>query len=295
MSRRALLQGLTALAASGAASSLAPVQAVAEDSAKLTGIHFGAQTNAWRINPNDFDSLLAVLAEVRKVGYEGFETGFANVKQQFPHAAEARQRIASTGLTFFGVHIFLPAERYDPQTKIAPRSLYEQVARGGVALGARHLIFSSIPTSGAEELRRKAAALNVAGQFAKQLGIALAYHNEKNTEGVGELDALYVATDPEYVSFLLDAGHAYLAGVEVPAFLGKHHRRIVGIHLRDFRDGAQVPLGEGTFPLIQTAAVLKEVKWQGWALNEEEREDGTKAGLKFIEPAFQAMQRAFEA
>lgn len=295
MSRRAALQGLTALAAGGVLNSIVSGQAFAEEAPESAGIRFGAQTNAWHVDPNSFDSLLAVLAQVRQVGYAGFETGFANVRQQFPRAAEARQRIASTGLVFFGVHIFLPAERYDPQTKIAPRSLYEEVARDGAALGARHLIFSSVPTSDAEDLLHKAAGLNAAGQFARKLGIALAYHNEKNNEGARELDALYAATDPEYVSFLLDAGHAYLAGIDVPAFLREHHRRIVGIHLRDFRDGKQVPLGQGTFPLAEAAAALKQVNWQGWALNEEEREDGTKAGLKFIEPAFQAMQRAFEA
>ncbi len=283
---------MAAVSVGGAATGWRPVWG--ENVAVRPGIHFGAQTNAWRIDPQDFHSFLAVLDQIRQVGYAGFETGFANVRQQFPHAAEARQRIAGTGLNFFGVHIFLPPDRYDPKAKIAPASLYEQVAVGGAALGARHLIFSSVPTRDAEELREKAAGLNVAGKYGKTLGIPLAYHNEQNTEGTSELEALYAATDPEYVWFLLDAGHAYRAGVDVPAFLRKHHRRIIGIHLRDFREGKQVPLGEGTFPLAEVAAVLKRAGWRGWVLNEEEREDGTKAGLKFIKPAFHAMQRAFE-
>jgi hypothetical protein len=38
---------------------------------------------------------------------------------------------------------------------------------------------------------------------------------------------------------------------------------------------------------------LTYLKWQGWVLNEEEREDGSKLGLKVMEPSFQALQKAF--
>lgn len=291
VSRRAALEGMLAIAAVSAA---APLRASLGADAR-SRIRFGAQTNAWKVDPHHFDSLLGVLKEIRSVGLSGFETGFANVMDQFSNAAQARQRIAETGLTFFGVHIFLPTEKYDPQTRIAPASLYEKVVPGAAALGAKHLIFSSVPTTNAEELRRKAEGLNKAGRFASQSGIRVAYHNEKNQEGATELEALYAATDPQYVSFLLDCGHAYLAGVDVPAFVQKHASRIVGLHLRDFRNGAQVPLGQGTFPLEQTAAALKQVRWSGWVLNEEERTDGPKAGLKFIEPAFHSAEQAFRS
>jgi hypothetical protein len=44
--------------------------------------------------------------------------------------------------------------------------------------------------------------------------------------------------------FLLDAGHAYRGGADVPAFLRKHHDRIFALHLRDYNNGQQVPLGQ---------------------------------------------------
>jgi sugar phosphate isomerase/epimerase len=83
--------------------------------------------------------------------------------------------------------------------------------------------------------------------FAKNLGLRIAYHNEKNDEGEKELEALLAATDVKYVSFLLDAGHAYLSGMDVPAFLHKHSGKIIGIHLRDFRDGSRFPSGKVLF------------------------------------------------
>ena len=258
-------------------------------------IRLGAQTNAWPIDPAHFDTFLGVLSQIKQVGYTGFETGFLNLRSHFNAPEPARRSIASSGLTFFGIHIFLPPERWDPATHLPPTALYQEVARGGVALGAQHLIFSGTSSPTTDDLKRKIAGLNDAGAFSKSVGLPLAYHNHwwEFQSKVGEIEALYAETDPGLVSFLLDAGHAYRGGADVPAFLRQHHQRIVALHLRDYRDGQQVPLGSGTFPLAEVAAALTHLRWKGWVLNEEEREDGSKLGLKVMEPSFQALRKAF--
>ena len=258
-------------------------------------IRLGAQTNAWPIDPAHFDTFLGVLSQIKQVGYTGFETGFLNLRSHFNAPEPARRSIASSGLTFFGIHIFLPPERWDPATHLPPTALYQEIARGGAALGAQHLIFSGTPSPTTDDLKRKIAGLNDAGAFSKSVGLPLAYHNHwwEFQSKVGEIEALYAETDPGLVSFLLDAGHAYRGGADVPAFLRQHHQRIVALHLRDYQDGKQVPLGSGTFPLAEVAATLAHLKWQGWVLNEEEREDGSKLGLKVMEPSFQALRKAF--
>jgi inosose dehydratase len=260
-----------------------------------TQIQLGAQTNAWAIDPARFDSFLGVLDQIKKIGYTGFEIGFFNARSQFKSPESARNSIAKSGLTFFGIHIAIPFERNDPATHLPPAALYEEVAHGGLALGAQRLIFTGGPTASTEDLKRKIAGLNTAGAFSKSLGLPLAYHNHwwEFQSKVGEIDALYSETDPALVSFLLDAGHAYRGGADVPAFLRKHHDRIIALHLRDYSNGQQVPLGQGTFPLAEVAATLKHLNWQGWALNEEERENGSKLGLTVMEPAFAALQKAF--
>jgi sugar phosphate isomerase/epimerase len=298
--RRAAVLGLGALAVGGSGllrRSVATAQAAAG-----ANIQLGAQTNAWPIDAKDLGSLLAVLGQIKQLGYAGFETGYFNLSEQFASPEKARQQIAATGLAFFGIHIALPFAKDDPSTKLPPVSLYESVARGGVALGARHLIFSAAPAATAEELARKIEALDAAGRFSKALGLPLLYHNhwwefesKVGESKVSEIEALYEQTDPALVSFLLDAGHAYRGGADVPAFFSRHSDRIAGLHLRDYRDGKQVPLGSGTFPLAQVAAMLKQLRWKGWALNEEEREDGIKAGLGVIDPAFKALREAFPA
>jgi inosose dehydratase len=286
ISRRQLMQNAALLAAGPLAKAWVP---------RRPRIQLGAQTNAWAIDPTHFDTFLGVLDQVKKIGYAGFETGFLNLRPQFKSPEAARSSIAKSGLTFFGIHIFVPMERMDPATHLPPAELYEEVAHGGVALGAQRLIFSGAPAASTDDLKRKIAALNAAGAFSKSLGLPLAYHSHwwEFQSKVGEIGALYAETDPALVSFLLDAGHAYRGGADVPAFIRKQHERIIALHLRDYRDGKQVPLGEGTFPLAEVAATIKHLNWKGWVLNEEEREDGSKQGLSVMEPAFQALQKAF--
>ena len=81
----------------------------------------------------------------------------------------------------------------------------------------------------------------------------------------------------------------------VPPMRSAGYGRIVALHLRDYHNGKQVPLGAGSFPLAEVAATLKHLEWKGWVHNEEEREDGTKLGLTVMEPAFEALQKAFPA
>jgi len=294
--RRQVLEAMAALAATCAASPGGLPRLFAEEGHIPPGIHFGVQLNAFPIDPKRFETFLDALAQVKQVGYQGFEVGFRLVNQQFGEPQPARRKIEQTGLTFFGIHIFLPSfEMYDPDTRIAAPSIYEPVARGGAALGARHLILSGAPAADPEQLKRKIEGLNAAGRFAKSVGITAAYHNHwwEFESKIGEIDALYTRTDPELVHFVLDAGHAFHAGANVPAFIRAHSSRIIGFHLRDFKNDEYVELGTGDFPLRQVADTIRKIGWKGWVENEEERADHSQAGLKVIAPAFRAMKEAF--
>jgi inosose dehydratase len=286
------LQGIAALAG-GAAVAAAP--GLAEQGRTPAGIHFGVQLNAFPIDPHRFDTFLDALGQVKQIGYQGFESSFRNVSQEFADPQPARKKIEATGLTFFGIHIFFPNPQYDPETHIAGASVYEPVARGGAALGARHLILSGAPAADAAQLQRKIDALNAAGRFAQSVGLGAAYHNHwwEFESRIGEIEALYTRTDPALVHFVLDAGHAYHGGADVPAFIRRHAKRIVGFHLRDYRNGRLVTLGTGTFPLAQVARTIEQIGWKGWVENEEEREDLSKNGAEVIRPAYEAMKRAF--
>lgn len=290
--RRQVLRAFGMLAAGAAAASF-PSPAIQAE--VPPGIKFGLQLNAFPIDPSRFQTFLDVLGEVKQVGYQGFESSFRNLSLQFAHPAQARRSIEQTGLTFFGIHIFFPNPQYDQATRIAAPSVYEPVARGGAALGAKHLILSGAPSENRDQLKRKIEALDAAGRYARGAGLTAAYHNHwwEFESKIGEIEALYTQTDPDLVHFVLDAGHAYHGGANVPAFIRAHSRRIVGFHFRDFKDDKYVELGTGTFPLHEVAATIIEIGWKGWVENEEERADHSQTGLKVIAPAYKAMKEAF--
>jgi sugar phosphate isomerase/epimerase len=261
-------------------------------------VRIGCQTNAWRIDPADFNSLLFVLGKLKELGYDGFETGFRNVQEQFGNADKARKQIEQTGLQFFATHIFL--DQYDPQTQIAPIDLVRKVVDGVGLLGAGRLILSGggLVRGGKllpQLLKRKADGLNEAARYCRSKGLRLAYHNhgpEFEAKGL-EIEALYLQTDSSLVDFVMDCGWAFRGGADVPAFFARHHRRIAGLHLRDFKGDAQVPLGQGDFPLQALAAQIARTRWNGWVLNEEERLSGEKPGEKAVGPARQSLRQAF--
>ena len=261
-----------------------------------SGIHIGVQLNAFPIDAKRFQTFLDALDAIKGIGYQGFEAGFRYLNPQFENPAPARKQIEQTGLTFFGIHIFLPGfDQYDPNTRVAPKSLYEPVGRGGAALGARHLILSGAPAENAEQLKTKVEGLNAAGRFAQSVGLSVAYHNHwwEFQSKIGEIEALYTQTDPSLVHFVLDAGHAFHAGADVPAFIRAHSHRIVGFHVRDFKNDKYVELGTGDFPLRKVIATIREVNWHGWIENEEEREDHSQTGMKVIAPAYKALVESF--
>jgi inosose dehydratase len=277
---------------------LAAAHAFAADARTPAGIHFGVQLNAFPIDAKRFDTFLSALDTVRQIGYDGFESSFRNVSAQFDNPAPARKQIERTGLTFFGIHIFMPSfDQYDAATHIAAPAIYEPVAHGGAALGARHMVLSGAPCADTEQLKRKIEGLNTAGRFAQSAGLSVAYHNHwwEFESKIGEIDALYTQTDPELVHFVLDAGHAYHGGANVPEFIRAHSRRVVGFHLRDYREGKLVTLGTGSFPLTAVASAIRQIGWKGWVENEEERDDLSKNGAEVIAPAFKAMREAFES
>lgn len=261
-------------------------------------VNLACQTNAWQIDPANFADLLKVLAKLKELGYAGYETGFRNIQDQFNNAPAARQQLEQTGLAFFGTHIFL--ERYDLQTNIAPLSLIQRVAFGAAALGAQRVIVSGGPVVrdgklDQDALMRKAQGLNIAARYCKTKGLRLAYHNhgpELAHNGL-EIEALIQNTDSTVVDFLVDCGWAFHAGANVPAFFAKHQRRLIGLHIRDFKDGKQVILGQGDFPLAALAAEIQKANWTGWVLNEEERLSGEKLGETAVAPAREAIRKAF--
>jgi sugar phosphate isomerase/epimerase len=215
------------------------------------------------------------------------------VEGQFLNARTAREELKKTGLRFFGVHIFLL--QYDPEAAIAPWDLIERVVNGSASLGAEQLIVSGASTPDAAGLSRKAKALERAARLCRKNGLRFGYHNHdaEFREDGRQIEALLRETDPALFHLILDAGHAQQGGANVAEFFTKRSARIDGIHLRDARQGKEVPLGQGEYDWHPLAAAVAGVKWDGWVLAEEERLSGEKPGEAAIKPAREAIRRLF--
>ena len=137
----------------------------------------GCQTNAWKIGVPEFRELLPVLDGIKKLGFDGFETGYRNVQGQFENLKEAKALIQKTGLKFYGCHIF--QFEYEAKTNIPEWKMIERVAKGAAAMGAERLIVSgSAAGDDIERLKWKAGGLGRAGRLCRDLRMTrLCYHN----------------------------------------------------------------------------------------------------------------------
>ncbi len=230
----------------------------------------GCQANGFALTPGDFPALLAALARMKQLGYNGFECNVRFVRGQFDRAREARRQIEQTGVRFIGAHMSILEARPDA---------FPGITQGVAALGAECIVMSSAGLSPVgrfepEALRTKAVKLEALGKTCREHVLRLAYHNH-NPEFANhnaEIEGLAGATSAELVDFLVDAGHAYLGGGNPAEFLERHSRRILGLHIKTFRgpsESRQVPLGQGDFDFQELAAAVKKTGWAGWLIDEE--------------------------
>lgn len=260
--------------------------------AQTRGPRPGVQTNAWDIEEGNFASLLSVLARIRKLDFAGFETNIRFLRSEFTRPAEARRKFADLGLTAIGAHYGL-VEPYQPDIIVRD-------AAGAASVGAQYLVTShkGLSPNGRftpDQLRAKARFLNETGQRCRAEGIRIAYHNHQPefANNSAEIEGLLQRTDPDNMMLLWDSGHAWLAGCDLPAFLRRHATRIAGIHVRDYRDRKSVPLGQGTVPLGDLASAIRQARWAGWLIDEEERPNEPKPEERAVQPSREHMRKVF--
>lgn len=227
----------------------------------------GCQANGFPLKPNDFPALLAALKRMKELGYVGFECNIRFVESEFGRIAEARKRIEDTEVEFIGTHMNMQQ---------AKGEAFARQVENVAALGAVCIVMSGpgLAADGnfkPEALQQKVATLQALGQVCRRGGLRLAYHNH-NPEFArknAEMDGIAEATSPENVSFLMDAGHGKLGGGDPAAFMRKHPKRILGIHLKTYAGNQQVPLGKGDWGFEDLAAAINDVRWAGWLITEE--------------------------
>jgi sugar phosphate isomerase/epimerase len=124
---------------------------------------------------------------------------------------------------------------------------------------------------------KMADAFNKAGEAAKKAGLRFAYHNHSfefaGPAGKPYYDILLAKTDPALVSFEADLFWMTFAGANPLAYLEKHPKRFVSVHIKDMSksltlrssdekemgkgDAAQVDVGQGSMDWGKILAAAK--------------------------------------
>ncbi len=234
----------------------------------------GCQANSFIARNGDFAHLLPLLEKIHSLGYAGFECNNHLVASEFGNASETRRKFAAADVEFIGMHTSMDeAEKGD----------FAAMTRGGAALGCHYTVMSGegLSPSGqftADALQAKVQRLERLGKICKDNGLTLAYHNHTHefANYNAEMQAIAEYADPHLVSFLMDAGHGYQGGGDPAEFLRRNPQRLVGCHLKTFKNNTvQVPLGQGDFGFENLAAAIRSTGWSGWIIDEE---GGTSQG-----------------
>jgi len=125
----------------------------------------------------------------------------------------------------------------------------DKVISDAKALGAHYIITSNIPRAGEltdQEVRAAAANFNKWGMAAKQQGLQFGYHPHGfefvHTPQETLFDLLAKETDPEHVTFELDAFWFVHGGADPVCYLEKYPRRFELMHLKDMARGTTIDL-----------------------------------------------------
>jgi inosose dehydratase len=196
----------------------------------------------------------------------------------------------------------------------AERSIRQALAIGKVArsLGINILVTNPSPIrwggtedKSDEELTEQAKNLDRLGAGLRQQGITLAYHNHdpEMRQSAREFHHMLLRTDPQHVSFCLDAhwvyrgsGNSQVALFDIVRLYGK---RIVEVHLRQSKNGIwQETFGEGDIDYVRLAGELKKLKVQPHLVLEqcvEKESPQTMDGLTAHQRSLAYAQRVFAA
>lgn len=103
--------------------------------------------------------------------------------------------------------------------------------------GCKFMVCPGLHVSSKEDAYEKAELLNELGRKAKSVGLRYGYHNHDNDfdvyDGESVIDIFLKNTDPELVTFELDAAWAWRAGIDAAKFIEAHAGRFDLIHVKE--------------------------------------------------------------
>jgi len=233
------------------------------------GLPLGMQLYSVReMLPKDY---AGTLKQVGALGYKEVEAaGF------YDHSVdEVKAAMQAAGLSCVSAHYSLGALKAKLDDTIAYCK----------SLGLQYMVCSSPmhqqPVAGRSELtlddwKWNAGQFNEIGDKVNAAGMKFAYHNHvaefTAIDGTLPWEVLEKNTDPAKVNFEMDCGWVIVAGQNPVPFLEKYPKRIVMLHIKDFKGNKppSVPLGTGDIDYKPIFAAAKHARIRHIFVEQEE-------------------------
>ncbi len=241
-----------------------------------------------------------ILADAAAIGFAGVELG-----GRFPRdAAVLGPMLARHRLELIGGWYSLRLLERSADAEIAALQPHLALL---TALGSRTFIAAETSdaihgdrTRPLDETRRLAAQawpqfgerLGAVAAHVAERGLRFAYHFHLGTVVEREADlARFVDATPDEVGFVVDTGHAALAGIDAAALIRRHPERVAHVHMKDVRravfDGVMVghasfldgvvagmftAPGDGDLDFAPVMGALADIGYAGWLVVEAEQD-----------------------
>ena len=268
-SRRQFLQQVAMLGAGA----LLPSAAVAAPG----DIRFGYAAITWQGQDRQ------AIEDVAAVGFKGIQLRTSSLPDFGNKPAALKELLAKHGLTM--VAFSSGGVRIDPEFEAEDLALHSRHARFVRDVGGVYLQLTDTRPKRplvAADYRRLGQLMTEIGKRTADIGIPVAYHNHMNAIGERpeEVDRVLDATDPRYVTVLLDVAHYQQGGGDPAQAIRKYAGRLSFLHIKDvesplpgdtgdpMRSYRFVELGRGKVDLKAVFTALAEVNFKGWAVVE---------------------------
>jgi inosose dehydratase len=270
LTRRALLAGIGAAAATAAVPALA--------ASRGRNIRFGYTAMTWGNEERQ------AIDEIAALGFPGIQFR-ANAVTDFK-PTELKDLLAQHKLTFVALSSGDVSLDAPESEQIATHVSHAQFVKdaGGLYLQVLDALKSYPRTATPEECKRLGRLLTEVGRRTADIGIPLGYHNPLTTlsQSPANLDLILENADPKFVKLELDTAHIVAGGGDPAKAIERYHDRLLFLHLKDVVDipadtpKAKYPfqfveLGRGRVDLPAVFAALDKVGFKGWAVVELDR------------------------
>lgn len=266
---------LVALGTVAAASAL-PVNYLAKGAGN---INFGYAAITW--NGNDVQAIKDVAA----VGFKGIQLRTTVLPEFEKRPAALRELLAANHLKFTafssgGIRIGVGTEAEEIAKHVRNATFVRDA--GGMYLQVTDSARAKDRQPVADDFKQLSRVMTEIAKRTADLGVPLGYHNHMYSlgEGPAEIDRIMDAADPRYVRLELDIAHYQQGGGDPVKALRQYRERLLFLHIKDLeapipvtpgsngRPYRFVELGRGRVDLPAVFAVLKEIKFRGWAVVE---------------------------